>query len=81
MSPATKSVLPPARPFRRRLAHHLIVVLAVKLVLLALLWHTFIWPNKVTVDTGVMGERLAGALVRPSSAARASMPTSPGDDR
>jgi hypothetical protein len=72
----------PVRPFRMRLAYHLIVVLTVKFVLLALLWHTFIQPYKVRVDPGVMGERIAGVSSNASHvsrASRASIPTSSGD--
>jgi hypothetical protein len=75
MKPAPNPASAPARPFRRRLAYHLIVVLAVKLILLALLWHTFIRPNKVTVDIGVMGERIAGV------SSGISLPISPGENK
>jgi hypothetical protein len=49
-------------PPRMRLAYHLAIVLAVKLVLLALLWHAFIGPNKVPVDVDAMGKRIASAV-------------------
>jgi hypothetical protein len=56
-------------PPRMRLAYHLAIVLAVKLVLLALLWHAFIGPNKVRVDVDAMGERIARAVSSVSSPA------------
>ncbi|MDR0577822.1 MAG: hypothetical protein LBI87_09880 [Candidatus Accumulibacter sp.] len=72
---------PHSRPWR--LAYHLAVVLAVKLVLLALLWHAFIKPNKVRVDVDVMGSRIAGAAFPAFSPAfiSHSIPTSPGDPK
>jgi hypothetical protein len=74
MRPATPAP-PPFRPRRARLAYHLLIALAVKIVLLALLWHVFIKPQRVRVDVGMMSERIAG------SASRASIPTSPGDNK
>jgi hypothetical protein len=73
MKPATQPALP--LPRRQRLAYHIAVVLVVKLILLALLWHAFIKPNKVQVDIGAMSERIAGPV------SRASIPTSPGDNQ
>jgi hypothetical protein len=72
MKPATL----PAPPRRMRLAYHLIIVLAVKLVLLALLWHAFIKPNKVEVDIGVMGKHIAGG-----ASSISTLSTSPGDNK
>ena len=72
MNSATDSTAP--RP-RMRLAYHLAIVLAVKLVLLAMLWHAFIGPNKVRVDVDVMGERIVRAV------SSASNPTSPGEHK
>ena len=60
---------------RPRLRFHLAIVLVVKVVLLFLLWHAFIKPNKVAVDAEVMSERLAGA----GSAANIS--TIPGENK
>jgi hypothetical protein len=71
MESVTAPVLPSPGPRRWRLAYHLAVVLAVKLVLLALLWNAFIKPYRVTVDAGAMGERIAGVSSE-------STPSSPG---
>jgi hypothetical protein len=82
MESAAQSALPSFGPRRWRLAYHLAVVLAVKLVLLALLWNTFIKPYRVTVDVGAMSQRIAGT---PSPASAVSSnptvytPTYPGD--
>jgi hypothetical protein len=67
MESATQPALPPSGPRRWRLAYHLAVVLAVKLVLLALLWNAFIKPYRVMVDAGAMSRRIA-ATVSPASA-------------
>ncbi|MDR2452289.1 MAG: hypothetical protein LBE85_11120 [Candidatus Accumulibacter sp.] len=75
MEYASQSALPSLGPRRWRLAYHLAVVLAVKLVLLALLWNIFIKPNRVTVDVGAMSQRIAGA-VSPAPAA-SSVPSAP----
>ena len=50
---------------RPRLARHLAIVLVLKIVLLTLLWHAFIKPNKVTVDVDSMGSRIAGSASQP----------------
>jgi hypothetical protein len=88
MESATPSVLslskPRSGPRRWRLAYHLAVVLAVKLVLLALLWNAFIKPYRVTVDTGAMSRRIAGSLSPASSVSShptVFTPTSPGDHK
>jgi hypothetical protein len=73
MKTAVDSVAPSARPPRWRLIHHLLVVLAVKFILLALLWCAFIRPNKVAVDADVMGGHIVGA------APRLSLPIPSGD--
>jgi hypothetical protein len=62
-----------------RLAHHLVIVLAVKAVLLALLWHAFIKPNKVEVDIGAMGRHIAGSASSIPNVP--GMSTSPGDPK
>ena len=64
---------PAPRP-RMRLTYHLLIVLAVKVFLLTLLWHTFIGPYKVKVDVEIMGERIASAV-------SASNPISPGEHK
>ncbi|MDR1935406.1 MAG: hypothetical protein LBS49_07480 [Candidatus Accumulibacter sp.] len=74
MKPAAAPT-PAPRRFRMRLAYHLIIVLVVKVILLALLWHAFIKPNKVKVDVDAMGNRIA------SAASPASIPTFPGDNK
>ncbi|MDR0440929.1 MAG: hypothetical protein LBI59_08110 [Candidatus Accumulibacter sp.] len=76
MKPATISPPPSAAPRRMRLAYHLAIVLAVKVVLLALLWHTFIKPNKVEVDVGVMSRHIAAGASSVST-----LSTSPGDNK
>ena len=78
MKSATLPALPPAHPRRMRLLHHLLIVIAVKLVLLALLWHAFIKPNKVEVDVGAMGRHIAGKV---SSVYLPTLSTSPGDNK
>jgi hypothetical protein len=55
-----------ARP-RWRLAYHLAAVLAVKCVLLALLWHAFIGPYRVSVDVDAMGRHIVSAPPSPIS--------------
>ena len=64
---------------RPRLARHLLIVLVLKIILLTLLWHAFIKPNKVTVDVDTMGNRIAGTAAPPSPTS--SIPTSPGDNK
>jgi hypothetical protein len=76
MEPATIPPLPSAASRRMRLAYHLAIVLVVKIILLALLWHTFIKPNKVEVDVGAMSKHIAG-----SASSVSSLPTSPGDNK
>jgi hypothetical protein len=78
MRHATVPALPPARPRRMRLAYHLAIVLTVKLILLALLWHAFIKPNKVEVDIGAMGQHIAGSAF---SVSIPTLSTSPGDNK
>ena len=51
-------------PGRPRLRFHLAVVLVVKVLLLFLLWHAFIKPNKVAVDVNVMRDRLRRPMRR-----------------
>jgi hypothetical protein len=81
MKSTTLPTLPPAPPRRMRLAHHLVIVLAVKVVLLAVLWHAFIKPNKVEVDVGAMGRHIAGGASSVSIFNIPSMSTSPGDNK
>jgi hypothetical protein len=80
---AVRSVLPSPGPRRWRLTYHLAIVLAVKLVLLALLWNAFIKPHRVTIDAGSMGERIAGAVSSSisSSSSAISTSTSSGDHK
>lgn len=52
---------------RPRLVRHLVIVLLVKIVLLTLLWHVFIKPQRVTVDIESMGGRMAGSSTPLSS--------------
>lgn len=47
-------------PHRSRLVRHLAIVLVLKVIVLAVLWHAFIKPNRVAVDAGAMGARIAG---------------------
>jgi len=53
---ASKRHFAPARP--GRLGRHLGVVLALKVVVLFVLWLVWVAPNRVTVDRGAMGQRL-----------------------
>ena len=62
-------------PGRPRLRFHLAVVLVVKVLLLFLLWHAFIKPNKVAVDVNVMRDRLVGAVTV------SSISNTPGDNK
>ena len=50
----------PPTPRRTRLAVHLTIVLIVKVILLTLLWHAFIKPNKVKVNVEAMGAHMTG---------------------
>jgi len=74
MRPATDTALPPSRPRRWRLAYHLGIVLIVKIILLTLLWHAFIKPNKISVDVEAMSGRIAGS-------APPNTPTSSGENK
>jgi hypothetical protein len=65
------------RPRRARLAIHLTVVLVVKIVLLTLLWQTFIKPYKVRIDTDAMSSRIVGSTPLPASPP--SLPTISGE--
>ena len=60
---------------RPRLARHLLIVLVLKIILLTLLWHAFIKPNKVTVDVDAMGSRIAGSASQPR------ISNSPGENK
>jgi hypothetical protein len=77
MKTITEPALPSSGPRRWRLTYHLAIVLAVKLVLLALLWNVFIKPNKVEVDVGAMSSRIASSASTPT----AYISTSPGDHK
>lgn len=61
--PSGTAGMPASR--RPRLMRHLAIVLVVKVILLALLWHAFIKPNKVAVDVEAMGSRIAGTASQP----------------
>lgn len=50
---------------------HLAIALILKIVLLTLIWHTFIKPHRVTVDDRAMGAHLAGSA--------RNFPTPPGE--
>ena len=78
MKSATIPALLPAHPRRMRLLHHLLIVVAVKVVLLALLWHAFIKPNKIEGDVGAMGRHIAGNV---STVSLPTLSTSPGDNK
>jgi hypothetical protein len=54
---------------RSRLVRHLVLVLILKAVLLTLLWHVFVKPNRVKVDGQAMGAHIAGTR----------LPTHPGE--
>ena len=62
---------------RSPLARHLTVIIIIKIILLALLWHTFIKPNKVEVDMATMGERIAG----PQASQFQPVTVSPGENK
>lgn len=47
-------------PHKSRLVRHLAIVLILKIILLTLLWHAFIKPNKVKVNIDAMGAHLTG---------------------
>ena len=82
MNTLTKPALPSSGPRRWRLTYHLIIVLTVKVVLLALLWHVFIKPNKVEVDIGAMSSSIAGpSFTHSNHTTRITIPTSPGDNK
>lgn len=49
--------------FRSRLARHLLLMLLAKVLLLTMLWHVFIKPNRVSVDSERMGSHIAGASI------------------
>lgn len=77
----TDPAVPSSRPRRSRLAFHLAVVLVVKIILLTLLWHAFIKPNKVKVDIDAMGGRIAGPTSQHPSVSQARISTTPGDNK
>lgn len=52
--------VPTAPPHKSRLVRHLAIVLVIKVILLTILWHTFIKPNRVKVDVETMSNRIAG---------------------
>jgi len=79
--PAPNIALPSPRPRRSRLAFHLAIVLIVKIILLTLLWHAFIKPNKVKVDVDTMGSRIAGPTSQNQSVSQAHISTTPGDNK
>ena len=72
MTETSDTLPPPAR--KSRLALHLAIVLVIKAILLTLLWHAFIKPNKVAVDVDAMGSRIAGSTSQPASQPRAIPP-------
>ncbi len=47
------------------LVRELAVVLVLKILLIVLLWHVFIKPNKVAVDADAMGGRIATTVSQP----------------
>jgi len=55
-------------PNQNRLFHglgrHLLVALLLKVLVLICLWHVFIKPYRVTVDTEVMSHRIAGTSIQ-----------------
>lgn len=69
---------PPPRPLRSRLAFHLAIALIVKIILLTLLWHAFIKPNKVKVDIDTMGSRIAAPA---PSVPQTRLSITPGDNK
>ena len=73
MTETSDTLPPPAR--KSRLALHLAIVLVIKVILLTLLWHAFIKPNKVAVDVDAMGSRIAGTTSQPASQSRATPPS------
>ena len=72
------SAQPPSRSWRSRLTFHLAIVLIVKIVLLTLLWHAFIKPNKVKVDMDTMGSRITAPA---PSVPQARLSITPGDNK
>jgi len=74
----TDPAAPPPRPFRLRLTFHLAIVLIVKVILLTLLWHAFIKPNKVKIDTDAMGSRIAAPA---PTVPQARLSITPGDNK
>ncbi len=74
MKPSPDTPLPPSRPRRSRLTVHLAIVLILKVILLTLLWHAFIKPNKISVDVEAMSGRIAGS-------APPNTPTSSGEKK
>lgn len=69
------TTMSPGRKHRLRL--HLAAVIVIKIVLLTLLWHAFIKPNKVSIDITSMGERIAGTQTGNPK----TIPTLPGDKK
>ena len=51
-----------------RLVHHLVWVVALKLVLLIALWFAFVSGHRVTTAPAQVAERLTGAGVEPAAA-------------
>lgn len=56
------------KPPDRRLLREIVVVLALKFVLLALLWHAFVRDQRVDVDAAAFAQRIAPAAAAPGSA-------------
>lgn len=54
-----------ARSNRTTLVREIAVVLVIKIMLLVLLWHVFIKPNKVAVDADAMSGRIATIASQP----------------
>lgn len=77
----TDPAVPASRPRRSRLAFHLAIVLVVKIILLTLLWHAFIKPNKVKVDVDAMGSRIASPTPQYQPVSQARISTTPGDNK
>lgn len=46
---------------RGKLGRHLAIALILKFVVLALLWHSFIKPNRIKVDVPAMADHMTGA--------------------
>jgi len=72
------STQPPSRSWRSRLTFHLAIVLIAKVILLTLLWHAFIKPNKVKVDIDAMSSRIATPT---PSVSQARPSITPGDNK